>query len=246
MYYMKNNVIRKNKALPEATTDPAPKLAQIDKTRINTKNRIIDSAEELFAERGFVETSLRLITTRANVNLASVNYHFGSKKSLIQAVFDRYLSVFFKQLQLQLDQLEQKYDTITVEEVLETMAQPLLGLDKLRRGGTRIFMQLIGRAYAESQGHIRRFMMEKYGNIMEHFYHLIYASLPAHNPFEVFLRLHFTMGAVVFTFAGSQALADIAFADFDKKITVLDISQKLIPYLAAGLKNSAVAPLNSV
>lgn len=51
--------------------------------RSDTKTRILDAAEKLFAERGFSETSLRLITSKAEVNLASVNYHFGSKKELI-------------------------------------------------------------------------------------------------------------------------------------------------------------------
>ena len=53
----------------------------------DTVERILDAAEQLFAEKGFAETSLRLITSKAGVNLAAVNYHFGSKKALIQAVF---------------------------------------------------------------------------------------------------------------------------------------------------------------
>ena len=56
----------------------------------DTVERILDVAEILFAEKGFAETSLRLITSKAQVNLAAVNYHFGSKKSLIQAVFSRF------------------------------------------------------------------------------------------------------------------------------------------------------------
>jgi len=60
-------------------------------SRSDTKTRILDAAEKLFAERGFSETSLRLITSKAEVNLASVNYHFGSKKELIRAVLARYL-----------------------------------------------------------------------------------------------------------------------------------------------------------
>lgn len=44
-----------------------------------TVERILDAAEQLFAEKGFAETSLRLITSKAGVNLAAVNYHFGSK-----------------------------------------------------------------------------------------------------------------------------------------------------------------------
>lgn len=58
-----------------------------------TVERILDAAEQLFAERGFAETSLRLITSKAGVNLAAVNYHFGSKKALIQAVFSRFLAL---------------------------------------------------------------------------------------------------------------------------------------------------------
>ncbi len=59
--------------------------------RTSTKEKILDVAEGLFAEHGFNDTSLRTITGRANVNLASVNYHFGDKKTLVRAVLDRYL-----------------------------------------------------------------------------------------------------------------------------------------------------------
>ena len=66
----------------------------------DTSKAIHDAAEQLFSERGFAETSLRTITSRAGVNLAAVNYHFGSKKSLIHAVFARFLTPFTDQLRL--------------------------------------------------------------------------------------------------------------------------------------------------
>ena len=56
-----------------------------------TKDRILDAAESLFMEHGFEATSLRAITAAAGVNLASVNYHFGSKEVLFQAVLTRRL-----------------------------------------------------------------------------------------------------------------------------------------------------------
>ncbi len=49
-------------------------------SKLETKTKILDVAEQLFASHGFAETSLRGITAKAEVNLASVNYHFGSKK----------------------------------------------------------------------------------------------------------------------------------------------------------------------
>ncbi len=59
-----------------------------------TVDKILHAATLLFSERGFAETSLRTITSLADVNLAAVNYHFGSKQALIQAVFSRVLQPF--------------------------------------------------------------------------------------------------------------------------------------------------------
>src|SRR3954469_6513752 len=56
-----------------------------------TRTRILNAAEELFMQHGFEGTSMRLLTSSAGVNLAAVNYHFGSKDALIEAVFRRRL-----------------------------------------------------------------------------------------------------------------------------------------------------------
>ena len=74
----------------------------------STIDRILDAAEVEFAAHGFVETSLRTITTKAKVNLAAVNYHFGSKKGLIQAVTDRFLGPLTQHLQNQLSAYEKQ------------------------------------------------------------------------------------------------------------------------------------------
>jgi len=57
----------------------------------DTKSRILDAAETLFIECGYEAMSLRQITSRAEVNLAAVNYHFGSKESLIHSMLSRRL-----------------------------------------------------------------------------------------------------------------------------------------------------------
>ena len=77
-------------------------------SKTTTKIKILDAAEQLFAAHGFAETSMREITSKAGVNLASVNYHFGSKKVLIQAVIDRYLQHFMPELMTHLVHLKSK------------------------------------------------------------------------------------------------------------------------------------------
>ena len=202
----------------------------------STRDRIVAAAEFLFAERGFAETSLRLITSKASVNLASVNYHFGSKKSLIQAVFDRFMALITEELVREMGQLRTKTQPPTVEAVLATFLKPLQALDRLEPDGASIFMRLLGRAYAEEQGHLRRFILTKYGVALNEFKQLLLAAHPDVPANEMFYRLHFMLGALVFAIGGGNALRDIAAADFHENIELQDLVARLIPFLAAGFK----------
>src|SRR5438128_11520727 len=71
-----------------------------------TRTRILDAAEELFMQHGFEGTSMRLLTAKAGVNLAAVNYHFGSKDALVEALFRRRLDPMNAARTAELDKLE--------------------------------------------------------------------------------------------------------------------------------------------
>src|SRR5690554_2594622 len=95
-----------------------------------TCERILQAAEKLFSEKGYEATSLREITQLAEVNLASVNYHFGSKKGLVQAVLERYQRVFMPALSAELKALEAQQN-ITTERILTCFIGPLTALEEV-------------------------------------------------------------------------------------------------------------------
>src|SRR5258708_18044674 len=76
------------------------------KPQHETRTRILDTAEELFMLHGFEGTSMRLLTSSAGVNLAAVNYHFGSKDALIEALFRRRLDPMNAARLAELERLE--------------------------------------------------------------------------------------------------------------------------------------------
>lgn len=204
-------------------------------SRTDTKTRILDAAEKLFAERGFSETSLRLITSKAEVNLASVNYHFGSKKELIRAVLARYLDVFMPNAANEIKRIHLSPKESSLNEIFSSLVKPLLELNKVRSGGTIIFLQLLGRGYIESQGHLRWFITTHYGEYLTTFVQAVSASAPHVPQAEMFWRLHFTLGTVVFTMASAHALNEIAEADYGEHNDIEAIIRKVIPYMAAGV-----------
>lgn len=204
------------------------------KQQATTKNRILDTAELLFAARGFKATSLRAITTAAGVNLASVNYHYGDKKGLIRAVLSRYLEQFMPALEMELVTLHQR-DEFSMEEVFFCAKQPLLTLDTCKANGTTIFMSLLGRGYTDVQGHLRWFITTHYDEVIQLFISAVRRAHPCLDPETLFWRLHFTLGAAVFTMASSTALCEIAANDFSNQIQSDDLINRLVPYLAAGV-----------
>lgn len=207
--------------------------------KVDTKTKILNAAEQLFADRGFADTSLRLITSQAEVNLASVNYHFGSKKELIQAVLARYLEVFVPGLTDALNELNERDERAEQRNVFECLVSPLLALNAFKHRGTTTFLQLLGRGYVENQGHLRWFITTHYGQMLELFNQAVQSANPHLSKEEIFWRLHFTLGTVVFTMASSKALIDIAKADFNDDVDIEGLIRKVIPFISAGVSTSS-------
>src|SRR5206468_11715977 len=112
--------------------DMAGRVIAITEGRVTrvTKARILDAAEALFMEHGFEATSLRAITAAASVNLAAVNYHFGSKEELFQAVLTRRLDPMNQERVDLLTRLESEATphALPCEQILHAMFVPALRL----------------------------------------------------------------------------------------------------------------------
>src|SRR5690606_7629394 len=172
-----------------------------------TVERILDAAEQLFAEKGFAETSLRLITSKAGVNLAAVNYHFGSKKSLIQAVFTRFLNHCVSSLEQELDRQQQAGITDpSLEELLEMLVRLVLAVKRRSGHDLSTFMRLLGLAFSQSQGHLRKYLGEVYGKVFRRYMGLVLRSAPELPPDMLFWRVHFMLGRAAFTLSSMKAL----------------------------------------
>jgi len=209
---------------------------------MSTKNKILDAADVLFADKGFNGTSLREITSQANVNLAAVNYHFGSKKELIKAVMSRYMDELSPQLESALLLICQSDVKPSLDDVFSAFIAPLLNLNEFKVNGTSTFLQLLGRGYTDSQGFLRWFLTTQYPNVFTHFTKAVKIAYPELSTEEMFWRLHFTMGTIVFTMSSSEALIDIAQNDFDNKLDIAGVIERVIPYVAAGV----AAPITKI
>lgn len=213
----------------------------------DTKDRILAAAEALFMEQGYAATSLRAITAKAQVNLAAVNYHFGSKEALIREVFDRRLGPLN---QARLDYLarlefEAGGRALTPEKVLEAMIAPVVQLsrDPLKRGA--VFLRLLGRALSEPADTMKTVLPIHYRDVVLRFKDALARALPEVPEQELVWRMHFTFGAMAYAMAGNDALQLITTCEAEGADDAEAIIRRLVPFLAAGLKAPAPQSLRT-
>lgn len=168
-------------------------------TQFSTKDRILGAAEELFAQFGFTGTSLRQVTSRADVNIAAVNYHFGSKENLVNEVFRRRMDDMSSQ-RLAALKLAVAQHPGELEPILAAFVEPALALAQDRHGGGA-FVRVIARAYAEKNDGLRKFLSDHYGHVLRDFAKAISACMPGLSKEALYWRLDFLAGSLTYAMA---------------------------------------------
>lgn len=173
----------------------AEEIAETDEAQAATKQAIFLTAERLCALHGFQKVSVRDITAEAGVNLASVNYHFGSKDALLFQIFHRRASELNRERARMLHAAHDRHaGAPPVREILEALfAPPLRWSEPSNR--RRVSMQFIIRARAEGTAQMREALQHDVSHL-ERFAQALIAARPELAPETVYWRLHFCLGLV--------------------------------------------------
>lgn len=212
----------------------------------DTRERILDVAERLFMAHGYEGTSMRMITGEAEVNLAAVNYHFGSKEALLREVFRRRLAWLNHERLRALDELEALAAGAPLKpsQVLEAFFGTLLRMGEDESLGGMTFLRLLGRTLTEPAEFIRTFFSGEYAEVIERYKLALFRALPDVPKAEIVWRLHFMLGAMSYAIAGTDVLqvvtgcelSDISGTAMDDKDEAKRLAERLMPFLLGGLR----------
>jgi AcrR family transcriptional regulator len=212
------------------------------KPQHETRTRILDAAEELFMQHGFEGTSMRPLTTKAGVNLAAVNYHFGSKHALIEAVFRRRLDPMNLARIAELEMLEAQERPSSPETIIRAFITPGLRLLEDAKGGGRNFARLLGRTYTEPNKAVRALIGQMYAPTMQRYKAALERALPQMPREELVWRMHFMFGTLAYTLAATDTVQLIAGCKPEDRYDARLLEERLTAFLAAGL----TAPLKNL
>lgn len=214
-----------------------------DKTSIDTKTRLLDVAERLFAEQGLDRVSIRDITDGADENVAAVSYHFGGKNELIAAVFERRVAPVNKARLAELMQVEAQAGRKApkVEAIIEAFVRPAVANGEGDKKGAKTFAKLFGRCLSEAHPDVEKMLKAQFQPVVDLMEKLFLRALPHLSRTDIFWRLKFTFGALHHW----SLTRDKWLPEFVEKTDVEEQMQKLISFAAAGFKDKSIHEQNS-
>jgi AcrR family transcriptional regulator len=206
-----------------------------------TRTAILAAAERLYAERGFGDVTLRDIVAEANVNLAAVNYHFGSKDELIAELFvTRSLALNRERLRELRAAEDRGGGRANIADILRALVGPTLrgclGPERQRSTAARFMI----RVSIESVPPIHRIRNREIDHLRK-FVAAMRRSLPSQSDVELYWGLHFALAMAQQTVRDSERLTKLS----ESKCDVDDVEGILARVVAVAVMGLAGGALQN-
>ncbi len=217
-------------------------MREIKFPQSESKRKLLDAAEQLFADRGFDAVSVRDITQAAKANVAAVNYHFGSRDGLISLVVMRYITPVNDERIARLDVLEKKFPgkVVPLEEVIDALVRPLAGIVRKSELSERLFCKLMGRIFSMQGEGFPEALEEQIRALSERFTKAFARSLPGVGEEELIWRIHFLVGSMIHMLLNQEMLVRLTNGACGNP-TMEAVLSRFIRFAAAGMREGTAA-----
>jgi AcrR family transcriptional regulator len=209
-------------------------------SQLATRVALLDAAERLFSQNGIEGTSVREIIKSAGVNLGAINYHFGTKDRLALEVFARRIEPVNRERIARLDALEAATGPaeLKIEQILDALVRPVLESEDPGAKNCEDFMRVICRSFQESNPEVKRFVEERFAEVVRRFDSAMLRAVPGLPPGDFFWRMCFLQGALHQGLQMWLRFDQMPYAMLNPAATKPDregLIQLLITFMAAGM-----------
>ena len=219
-------------------TQPLGEPASTGARHRDTKQRLLDAAERLFASHGFEGTSMRAVTQTADTSLSAANYHFGSKQALLEAALVRRIEPLNHRRLEAIDALEKSADgVVSVEALLEAFLRPSFEAQREFPEAGRRLREVAARLHADPHAIVSKLKFELFAPVIRRYIDALERALPDRAREDLVLDFQFFVGVMVHVMSGKTRHAwDDAATTPPADEEILD---RIVAFAAAGLRAGA-------
>ncbi len=201
--------------------------------RPNTRELILDAAEQLFAAQGYGSTSIRQIAEAAEVNLGMFHYYWGSKQALCQAVLERRLGPIMAE---RVARLSAAVETqAPIEELLLAAMEPSLRVPGSSPEQRDAFRSFYGRMLADPSPEMREAMGAIVDGFAKEFMQELHRRCTHIDDQEFYWRMVFLFGAFFYAHNAHDRILTLLGAEFNAP-PIEDAAQYLVRFVVGGLQ----------
>jgi AcrR family transcriptional regulator len=206
---------------------------------IDTRERLLQAAEQSYARFGFEGTSLRALTAAAGVNLAAVNYHFGSKRGLLMEMSRRVVDPINRERLELLARAREETPSgpLSLEAIFEAFMRPVARYASINGKPNLIFLRLIGRFMSESDDFYHEVVNTLFREVADAFLGELARTLPQLPPAELRLRFHFALSSMLGALSQYHRIERGLCAGFDIS-DITGLLDRLRDFICAGFRGA--------
>ncbi len=207
--------------------------------KMNTRERILETAEQLFAECGFEATTLRHITREAGVNLAAVNYHFGSKEGLLKELLNNRIVPMNANRRALLEKyrFQSSHGVAPLERIYEAFLRPFFNIGAPGGDSDGLFLRMLGRISSEKPGFMEDLYQEHFKDIQELFVEAIGEARPELEREELYWKFHFALSLMLTSMTQRQRLK-FSSQGYCNPDDIESLIEHLINFICAGFRSA--------
>jgi AcrR family transcriptional regulator len=217
-----------DKADSKRTMAQAGMRAPVAEDEEGTRERILRTGERLFAERGFNGVSVRELAAAAQVNIASIGYHFDSKEGLLSEVYRRHCEPLIEERLRGLEAAARLRGRARVAAIIEAFVRPALAQVEVEDGAT--FIRLRAVLSGENSELLEKLVAENFDQSSTAFIDKLCECLPHLSRTDVCWRFHFLLGTIYYTAAGPHRIAAFSHGRCNPSNTE-DVIKELVPFM---------------
>ena len=204
-----------------------------------TRDRILRTAERLFADRGFNGVSVRELAAAAQVNIASIGYHFDNKEGLLSEVYRRHCEPLIEERLRGLAVASRLRGNAKIAAIIEAFIRPALQQVEAEDGET--FIRLRAVLSGENSELLEKLVAENFDQSSTAFIDELCACLPHLSRTDVCWRFHFLLGTIYYTAAGPHRISAFSNGRCDPSDTEAVIKE-LVPFMTRAFQAPATKP----